>query len=241
MTSCCPIVELRQYTLHAHRRDVLIDLFEREFIESQEALGISVIGQFRDRDDPNRFVWLRGFPGMAARGEALAAFYGGKVWQAHREAANATMLDSDNVLLLRPAPGGSGFSLAERRDDRNSEAESVVVATTHYLDDEDVADDFARFFAAAMAPTIAAAGGTIVATLATESARNNFPRLPVREDEPVFVWLCGFPDLGAYERFGMALRRCDDWRAGASPAILRQFMRKPEVLTLLPTRRSKLR
>ena len=92
MTSCCPIVELRQYTLHAHRRDVLIDLFEREFIESQEALGISVIGQFHDRDDPNRFVWLRGFPGMAARGEALAAFYGGTIWQAHREAANATML-----------------------------------------------------------------------------------------------------------------------------------------------------
>src|ERR1700730_16316001 len=111
MTTCCPIVELRQYTLHAGQRDRLIDLFEREFIESQEALGISVIGQFRDRDDPNRFVWVRGFPGLAARGEALAAFYGGPAWQAHRAAANATMLDSANVLLLRPAPGGSGFAL----------------------------------------------------------------------------------------------------------------------------------
>ena len=84
MTICCPIVELRQYTLHAGQTDLLIDLFEREFIESQEALGISVIGQFRDHDDPNRLVWLRGFPSMAARGAALAAFYGGPVWQAHR-------------------------------------------------------------------------------------------------------------------------------------------------------------
>src|SRR6267142_529420 len=129
MTTCCPIVEVRQYTLHAGQLDKLIDLFEREFIASQEALGISVIGQFRDRDDPNRFVWLRGFPRMAARGEALAAFYGGTVWQAHREAANATMLDSDNVLLLRPAADGSGFALAARRDDRISDvpaAESVI-------------------------------------------------------------------------------------------------------------------
>lgn len=37
---CCPVVELRQYTLHPGKRDVLIDLFDREFIEPQEALGI---------------------------------------------------------------------------------------------------------------------------------------------------------------------------------------------------------
>jgi hypothetical protein len=243
MTTCCPIVELRQYTLHAGQRDRLIDLFEREFIESQEALGISVIGQFRDRDDPNRFVWLRGFPSMAVRGEALAAFYGGPAWQAHREAANATMLDSANVLLLRPAPDGSGFALAERSDDGISEdraAESVVVATIHYLD-QDAADGFTRFFATAMMPTIVAAGGRILATLTTESAGNNFPRLPVREGENVFVWFCRFPDLAAYERFGAALLRSEDWRAGASPEILRQFMRKAEVLTLSPTRRSLLR
>jgi hypothetical protein len=243
MTICCPIVELRQYTLHAGQRHALIDLFEREFIESQEALGISVIGQFRDLDDPYRFVWLRGFPSMAARGEALAAFYGGTVWQAHREAANATMLDSDNVLLLRPAPGGSGFALAERSDDANSDEhadESVIVATIHYLDDG-AAAGFARFFAAAMTPTIVAAGGTVLATLTTESATNNFPRLPVREDEPVFVWLCRFTDLAAYRRFGDALLRSEDWRAGAPPAILRQFMRKAEALVLAPTRRSLLR
>src|SRR5262245_44648801 len=59
--TCCPIVELRQYTLHPGQRDVLIDLFDREFVESQEALGIKVIGQFRDLDNPNRFVLLRGF------------------------------------------------------------------------------------------------------------------------------------------------------------------------------------
>jgi hypothetical protein len=32
-----PVVELRQYTLRPGQRDVLIDLFDRELVESQEA------------------------------------------------------------------------------------------------------------------------------------------------------------------------------------------------------------
>src|SRR6266568_2073756 len=99
--SCCEVLELRQYTLYPGKRDVLIDLFEREFIESQEALGAQVIGQFRDLDNPDRFVWLRGFRDMDARLDALQSFYDGPVWKAHREEANATMADSSNVLLLR--------------------------------------------------------------------------------------------------------------------------------------------
>jgi hypothetical protein len=74
---CCPIVELRQYTLHPGKRDVLIDLFEREFIETQEAVGIEVIGQFRNVDDRDRFVWLRGFRDMASRAKALQDFMAG--------------------------------------------------------------------------------------------------------------------------------------------------------------------
>src|SRR6267142_1534331 len=108
--TCSPIVELRQYTLHPGKRHLLIDLFDREFVEPQEALGMRVIGQFRDLDNRNRFVWLRGFSDMSSRARALEDFYGGPVWKAHREAANATMVDSDNVLLLRPAHPISGFS-----------------------------------------------------------------------------------------------------------------------------------
>src|SRR6266513_4125333 len=105
---CCPIVELRQYTLHPGKRDAFIDLFDRQFVESQEAVGTRVIGQFRDHDDPNRFVWLRGFRDMPSRAQALQEFYGGPVWKTHREAANAAIVDSDNVLLLRPALPTSG-------------------------------------------------------------------------------------------------------------------------------------
>jgi hypothetical protein len=66
-----PVVELRQYTLHPGRRDVLIDLFDREFVETQEAAGMAVLGQFRDLDDSDRFVWLRGFDDMRRRAPAF--------------------------------------------------------------------------------------------------------------------------------------------------------------------------
>ncbi|MEU3192720.1 NIPSNAP family protein [Streptomyces sp. NPDC006992] len=68
------VIELRQYTLRPGRRDELVDLFEREFVESQEEVGMRVLGQFRDLDDPDRFVWLRGFPDMASRRRGLTEF-----------------------------------------------------------------------------------------------------------------------------------------------------------------------
>ncbi|MGW0669486.1 NIPSNAP family protein [Streptomyces sp. NPDC002746] len=110
------IVELRQYTLHSGARETLIELFEREFVIGQQAVGITVGGRFRDLGDPDRFVWLRAFPDMAHRRRALKAFYTGPVWRQHRDAANATMVDSDNVLLLRGPgfipPPGAGEVLA---------------------------------------------------------------------------------------------------------------------------------
>ena len=89
---CCAVIELRQYTLKPGQRDVMIELFDRYFVEGQESTGMTVIGQFRDLRRPERFVWLRGFPDMTHRHQSLEAFYGGPIWAAHKNAANATMV-----------------------------------------------------------------------------------------------------------------------------------------------------
>ena len=79
------IVELRQYTLVPGQRDVLVELFDREFVESQEALGMRILGTFRDLDRDDRFVWLRAFDDMATRLAGLTAFYSGAVcWRRTR-------------------------------------------------------------------------------------------------------------------------------------------------------------
>jgi hypothetical protein len=169
---------------------VLIELFDREFVESQEELGIRVVGQFRDLERPDRFVWVRGFPSMAVRAESLTAFYGGPVWRAHRGAANATMIDSDDVLLLRPA--GTAFERPDGDPVRGTPASSVVVATIWYLPGP-IGDAAGKFFDEEVSPRLAERGIRPLARLCTEYAENNFPALPVRTGEHVFVWFASVP------------------------------------------------
>jgi quinol monooxygenase YgiN len=224
------IVELRRYTLHPGQRDVLITLFDREFVETQEAVGIDVIGQFRDLDAPDHFVWLRGFPDLEARTQALRAFYGGPAWQAHRSAANVTMIDSDDVLLLRPALPESGFRLGPDRPAPGNDG--IIVATTWHLLPEAEAG-FPEIFETILTPMLGDAGAPILASFVSEHGENGFPALPVREDARVFVWFSRFLDRAAHERHVAT--------PGLAKALRPHLARPPEVALLAPTARSRLR
>src|SRR5262249_4577173 len=178
-----PVVELRQYTLRPGQRDVLIDLFDREFVESQEADGMAIVGQFRDLDDPDRFVWIRGFASMPSRARALAAFYGGPVWKQHAAAANATMIDSGNVLLLRPATPESGSRAragpGPRAGPQPAAGPPSRVLVTLYYRDRPFDEEVAAFLEREARPRLTTAGATPLAWLQTEYAENTFPALPV--------------------------------------------------------------
>lgn len=220
------VVELRQYTLKPGRRDQLIALFEREFIESQEAEGMEVIGTFRDESNADRFVWLRGFPDMESRARSLQAFYTGPVWAAHREAANDTMVDSDNVLLLRPAWEGSGFACGNRAPAGAARPlESLVTANICYFG-ATVPAAFVECMRQCLPSRAMESGGLLAAALVTEAHSNTFPRLPVREGEHVFVWL-------TVHRSGAA-------NFDLPPEVSRRLARPMEVLHLRPTPRSRL-
>jgi NIPSNAP len=220
MKTCCPVIELRQYRLHPGARDALVRIFDEHFVESQERCGMRVIGQFHDLDDPDRFVWLRGFADMESRTRALEAFYGGPVWKEHAAAANATMIDHTDVLLLKPVAGTAGFRFDPRlRPDRDSPivAGGVVVATIEHLDGPASPDT-------APAPDDAS-GAEVLARLVTETARNGYPRLPVREDTNVRVTFRSYVDAPALQASPI--------RSPGSP--------RREVLRLQPTPRSFLR
>ena len=241
MTSgrCCSVVELRQYTLRLGQRDVLIAFFDHELVETQEAVGIHVIGQFRDLDAPDRFVWLRGFTDMESRATSLAAFYGGPVWAAHRDAANATMVDSDDVLLLRPAHVDSGLAHpppARPNDDPSSPA-LFEVSVYALRTARDKAASFAAFFGARVAPLLRDLGAPPIAWYVTEEAENTFPALPVRVGEHVLVALARFRDEDDY---GDHLRR-----RRAAPTLTDEIdaalARPVHRLRLVPTSRSQLR
>jgi len=242
-----PVVELRQYTLRPGQRDVLIDLFDRELVESQEAAGMTIVGQFRDLDDPDRFVWIRGFPSMPSRARALASFYGGPIWKAHSAQANATMIDSDNVLLLRPATTRSGFPApaaarlpAVDAPDGDAAAPSRILVTIYYRD-QPFDQAFADFFDRRARPVLIETGAVPLACLQTEHAENTFPTLPVRTGENVFVWLARFPSPGHLHDHLHQIEAPGHWRDRVLPALSAMITGAPQWLRLAPTARSLLR
>lgn len=235
-----PIAELRDYTLHPGQRDVLIDVFERHFIESQEEVGMGVLAHFSDLDRPDRFVWFRGYPSMAARGDSLPAFYlHGEAWRTHRDTANATMIDSDNVLLLREAWPGAGLDGTGMRPPVGAAAEKpmrVLVTTYSFATPTDASrSDLLR---ERVLPAAHAAGARVLAAYATEYADNNFPALPVREGEHVFVWVAAFADADAYGRYRIALRDSIQWR-DAQAELAWRLSKPAEERRLVPAARSR--
>ena len=238
-----PVIELRQYKIVPGKRDTMIALFEREFVESQEKLGMRLVGQFRDRDDPSRFTWIRAFSSMEARGKALSDFYFGPVWQAHRGEANPLLDDNDDVLLLRPAWPGSGFgppSGQRPRAGAPGRPAGMVVATIEYLWKQPD-EGYAAYFRETLAPAYRAAGLPVLATYSPETQPNNFPRLYVRQSERLLVWFTRVANPAAYQTAQRKLRATAVWRGSLRPALANYRERAPQVLMLSPTPRSLLR
>lgn len=204
------IFEFRNYTLQPGQRETLISLFEREFIEPQEALGAHVRAIFRDLDRPDHFVWMRSFVDAQSRYAALDGFYTGPVWQQHRTAANATIIDSDNVMQLRPVSGSLSDAAAS--------AQWPIVSTAYILA-PGAERDFLTRFKRDVIPSLGAAAP--FATFITDHAPNIYPRLPVRENETVFLTLAR-GDAEAQEISGLLLA-------------------PPEIRRLQPTAHSPLR
>jgi hypothetical protein len=212
-----PIVELRRYTLHPGQRETLIDLFEREFVAPQEALGARVLGTFRVENAPDSFVWLRGFADMERRRQALEGFYGGPAWARHRDAANATMVDSDDVHLVRAITPQGGLKLTDLMR-YPGHAYTLLVSELRFPELVGNYHLWLRLF-------LRKAGADPIASFATLPAENNFPRLPVWQNRTVHVALlrgaATVPEL---------------------PRELRDALRgDPEIIRLTPTAKSLLR
>ena len=240
----CAVIELRDYLLLGGRRDELVALFDAEFVESQEAEGMRVLGTFTDLDRPDRFVWLRGFASMATRRRGLEAFYSGPVWAAHRSAANATMLDVGDVRLLRWArPTWSPVTPANERPRRGSGARPP--ATLYQLDlctlRAPVDAAWRRGFEREVLPLLVECGAAPCAVLETEAAVNDYPRLPVRSGEHVFAWLSRHVDADAATRAGERLARSEAWCEVVLPRLLAASAAPMQQLRLRPTPRSLLR
>ena len=98
-----PLLEIRQYRIAPGQRPRFAEFFRDRARPSLERWGIAVYGPFDDLDDPNNFVWLRGFPNMVERDRRKASFYQSKLWlEEMQDEAFSMIEDYSNVLLAMP-------------------------------------------------------------------------------------------------------------------------------------------
>lgn len=228
------LFELRNYATRPGRRDALIAMFERSFLDAYEAGGTRVIGTFRNLDAPDVWVWMRAFRDAASRGQALANFYASTAWRRESGPANATIADASNALLLRLASGQAAAAPVSP-----ALARSVILVDIYVLG-AGTEDAFAAHYQREAAPMMSVLGGAPFATFVTDRSPNSFPRQRVRTDT-VFVSLTRFETLDACAAFEVARDASEAWRTRIQPEIASRLIAPSEILRLQPTARSALR
>src|SRR5258708_4659109 len=183
------LIEFRRYTIKEGEREHFAAYFESYFPEAFQQMGAIAFGQFFERRNPVAFTWLRGFKNTDARAIINAGFYYGPLWKEHSSTMNNLMVDSDNVLLLRPLSPERGIPVLPSVDPvkEGKGAQGVVVAEIFAVKPESV-DTFAQRAEATFA-SYRAVDAREAGVLVTLDVPNNFPQLPVRTDGPYLVWL----------------------------------------------------
>lgn len=231
------VIEFRRYTIKEGEREHFAKYFESYFPEAFEQLGAMVFGQFFERANHSLFTWIRGFKNMDARATINAAFYYGPLWKEHRATMNDRLIDSDNVLLLRPLSPERGVTVLPAVDpiDEAKGAQGVVVAQIFAVKANSI-EAFAQQAEATFA-SYRDAGVREAGVLVTLDVPNNFPQLPVRTDGPYLVWLGMVKDNQTLEtKFNPLAERSLPSLSAAG--LLRGA---PELIILDPTNRSRLR
>jgi len=176
------IFELRNYQMQPGRTREFIRYFEENFLFSQRDEGMDVLGQFEVVGEPDRFVWIRRFADMESRLRGLSGFYGGPYWKARRNTANEMIVDSDHVHLLRSLGPADALTGGISLEDRASEPPGVV------QDGGLVAVDFYRSEPGGLDRMIQALESREgLGRFVTETATNDFPALPVIQEENLVV------------------------------------------------------
>jgi hypothetical protein len=231
------VIELRRYTIKDGEREHFARYFESFFPEALQQIGAIAFGQFFERNDHSRFTWIRGFHNLDARAALNAALYDGPLWKEHASTMNGLMLDSDNVLLLRPLSQERGISILPAVDPvtEANGAKGVVVAQIFAIKANGV-EVFPQQAEAAFAG-YRAAGVREAGVLITLDVPNNFPRHPIRTDGPYLVWLGIIKDNQILDtQFRPLAERSS--QSLLTTGLLRSV---PELIVLDPANRSRLR
>jgi len=182
------VVELRNYLLKSGTRDKFIQYFKKHFIESQHELGAYTPGLFRIKGEDDRFFWIRGFDNMQKRIRFLPAFYGGEVWKEFGPAANDMMLEWHNVYLIKPLTINNNLFPGDKN----------VFVIDYYRAKDKQLNELIDLFNTEYIPLFNK-WDINTSIWISEMEENDFPRLPVYQDENLLVVITSYNTELEYE------------------------------------------
>jgi hypothetical protein len=177
------VIELRNYLVRPNARDRFIDYFENHFVESQNDLGGFVLGTFRIKNEADRFFWIRGFSDINSRSRYLPEFYGGEIWKKFGPDANEMMLECHNVHLLKPL---------EEISVEDFMRENAVTVIDFYFAKNNKLKELIELF-----QNKSASQNTTL--WVSETSENDFPKLPVIQDESILVAITNYKNESEYQ------------------------------------------
>lgn len=223
--------EIRNYLMQPAKRDHFIDYFEHHFIFSQHEAGMHVLGQFRVIDNPDHFVWIRGYPDRASRFKSLNTFYNSPYWYARRPLTNAMMIDSSHVHLIKPLGGEVNLtgehtphSIAQQLADSTISIDTGVFGIDFYHAEPEKSEQVAIQLREKYQTT----GIQVRGIFAADTLPNDFTRHPVIQNAGDFVIISAYESEAVYRQ-----QKASIGEVGVS--------KTEESLLLTPTLRSPMR
>ena len=100
------LFELREYRCRPGRRDEFARYMDETLIPFQVSMGVVVVGSFIDREDPDRYVWIRRFDTEEDRERIYEKMYGSDRWKSELLPTVGKMVRREESVItqLHPTP-----------------------------------------------------------------------------------------------------------------------------------------
>ena len=174
--------------------------FNKHFVKPMTELSGYTLGQFQIKGVNDRFVWLRGFTDMSIRVKFLNDFYINSLsWKEFGSGANAMMINSDNVYLLRPLTKGK--NAAEQSETINSnflQTHKDITVIDFYICNSTL-DKTIDLFNTSYLPFLKTLNIEDISLWVSEMTENDFPRLPVFQDKNLLVTISNYKNEKEYQ------------------------------------------
>jgi hypothetical protein len=230
------VIELRNYLVRQGRRDEFINLFEENFVQSQNILGGYILGQYRVKGADDNFFWIRGFKDMTARYKYLNDFYfGSPSWKQHKAEANSMLLNNDNVYLLQPLNFKERSAGAESVFNTSWFGQEKGIAVIDFYVSNTKRDKLIEFVEKKYLAVLKSSKIEDPSFWISETTPNDFTGLPVFQDKNLLVQITFYKNEAEYQsKLKDAVSRMND----ALKSEMADLVTIKNTLVIYPTERS---